>query len=209
MPFVLAWDVPMNGALAYIALFAVCFWSVDMSMMFFTAYVGKGGKIISQPHQLAKHYIQTWFSLDCAMVVSDWVSIYLFFFGGDQDGVELLRLFRLSKIGRGLRALGMLRLVHAMQKVEQQVETMSDTALLAVQVFRMLAGVLLAAHIISCAWYAISVWIPSDTGLRWVDLTLEVGDGYIIFLDSGYFFQYVVAFNWTPRSTPTLALGQD
>ena len=50
-------------------------------------------------------------------------------------------------------------------------------------------------HLISCAWVAIGFHAPSDTGMRWMDLSVLSGEQ--VFRDTSLLYQYLTAMHWS------------
>ena len=74
IPFVLAWDVPIEGFMMLASWVSVGFWSFDLCMNFVTGFY-RGGDLVMAPTETARHYISTWFLPDAAVVICDWASM--------------------------------------------------------------------------------------------------------------------------------------
>jgi len=85
--------------------FTQIFWNVDIVATFFVGYYNHG-KLVMDPHKIAKRYLSSWFVFDLMVVTLDWV---LFIIG--QGSESTAGIFRLGRSFRSLRFMRIFKLV--------------------------------------------------------------------------------------------------
>ena len=100
VPFVLAWNLPVDGYLAVFTWCTVSYWTLDIVLNFFTGYQVKG-EVEMRLSKVARHYLRTSFSIDCVIVVCDWASTLASLVVGYNDEARGLRLLRVAKVQQG------------------------------------------------------------------------------------------------------------
>ena len=100
---------------------------------------------------------------------------------------EGLKMLRFVKLSRFIRMATVLRSFRVFQRLEEHLEAiLSDSFVLAKKTLYVVCGFALLKHIICCSWFAVGIFVDSDTDARWTDL----------FLESGKVYQYVSSFHW-------------
>lgn len=219
-PFILAWDVPLKGWLM-VGMWVTCaFWTGDMCLTLRTGY-WHHGNLEMRPPCIVRHYVKTWLLPDFILVAGDWTSnILTILFSGENSshsarGVTLLRL---SKAGKLIRVLGVIRMVKLSELFERLSFLNGGTHDVFVQIPQLFILIIWVNHVIGCIWFAIGRSAPSDTGLHWLDAQIagfKTQEGEIVkatYRDAEVGFQYTTAFHWaltqmTPGSMQVHALS--
>uniref|UniRef100_A0A7S2VR36 Ion transport domain-containing protein n=1 Tax=Zooxanthella nutricula TaxID=1333877 RepID=A0A7S2VR36_9DINO len=187
IPYLLAWDIPLEGALMVLAFHSASFWTVDMLINFFTGYY-EGAELVMSLRQTAFRYCKTWLLPDAIVLLCDWTSLIVTV-ATDEPKQSGTQLARFAKIGRFLRIIGMMRMVRLMRTLEDLANKyLSEVSQICVRISTLFVCILWAAHILSCMWYAVGTSDVSDTGRHWPD--------EVPFLDVGREYQYWVSLHW-------------
>mmetsp|Transcript_74658 Transcript_74658/g.228436 ORF Transcript_74658/g.228436 Transcript_74658/m.228436 type:complete len:950 (-) Transcript_74658:81-2930(-) len=210
LPYLLAWDVPIVGWLEVSGWTTAAYWCIDVVLAFHTGFF-EGGELKMNPRSIRIRYATTWFVPDAAVIVSDWVSLALVNVAGDSSG-RGVKMLRFAKLGRMLRIVGMMRMFRVVRIFEDMAQRHSTAGnRLTFNMLTLLSGMLWVAHILTCMWFAVGKFGPTDTGARWVDnffVTISdygpEGSARASYLETSNFYQYMVAFHW---ATGQIALG--
>mmetsp|Transcript_13362 Transcript_13362/g.31321 ORF Transcript_13362/g.31321 Transcript_13362/m.31321 type:complete len:1132 (+) Transcript_13362:28-3423(+) len=185
IPAVLAWDMKTEGVIGALMWLTLAFWSVDIVVNFFKGY-HFAGELVKDQVEVAGHYLRTYFFPDLCIVLADWISVLMaevFRDGSSQFGG--VKLFRIAKVGRLLRVVGMIRILKYAKVLDDLVDRwLSGTGYIALRMVGIVMALLWFNHLMACTWYSIGVHGPTDTGLRWLDsdpTTLEHGFAYEYF----------------------------
>jgi len=170
-----------------------CFWTIDMPMSFLAAYNVKG-VLETRMSRIARTYLRSWFVPDLLVIVADWASFIFSFEGGPVDAA---RIGKLMRIGRILRVLRLMRIVKFMMILNNFQEVFSsDNIIAALDLAKLLAGVIMIVHCIACGWYYTG-WTCIDVCERtW----LRDGPQDLVTGPPTFSALYLVCFHW--------ALGQ-
>lgn len=193
IPYMLAWEVAIEGFFLWFSLFTCTFWSLDIMMNFSRGFQNHGESEM-RPGKIVAHYLRTWFVLDISIVICDWLSIS--FIAASETAPTSLKLIRFAKVGRLLRVAGLLRMIRFAKTTEELLDRyIVEEVKVAFKTLSIFFAILWLTHIISCCWYFIGCCGPSDTGGRWLELPASSGDPPT-FLKSNDVFKYVTAFHW-------------
>eukprot|EP00929_Paragymnodinium_shiwhaense_P018796 TRINITY_DN13020_c0_g1_i1.p1 TRINITY_DN13020_c0_g1~~TRINITY_DN13020_c0_g1_i1.p1 ORF type:complete len:398 (-),score=67.22 TRINITY_DN13020_c0_g1_i1:189-1382(-) len=81
------------------------FWTFDVFMSLITGVV-KEGQVVMDPRFILRRYLVTWFALDMAVVIPDWVTTIMGLLAGEDDnGNNVGKSLRVLRIGRTARLL--------------------------------------------------------------------------------------------------------
>ncbi|XP_026171102.1 potassium voltage-gated channel subfamily H member 6 [Mastacembelus armatus] len=134
---------------------------VDIGINLRTTYVDQNDEVVTQPSQIAKHYIKGWFPIDLFAAMP--FDLLIFRSGSD----EMATLTSLLKTAR------LLRLVRVARKLDRYSEY--GAAVL----FLLMCTFVLIAHWLACIWYAIGFVERPYTETGWLDnLAEQLGKAY-------------------------------
>uniref|UniRef100_A0A3Q4HD64 Potassium voltage-gated channel subfamily H member 7-like n=1 Tax=Neolamprologus brichardi TaxID=32507 RepID=A0A3Q4HD64_NEOBR len=134
---------------------------VDIIINLRTTYVDQNDEVVTQPSQIAKHYIKGWFPIDLFAAIP----FDLLIFRSSSD--EMATLTSLLKTAR------LLRLVRVARKLDRYSEY--GAAVL----FLLMCTFVLIAHWLACIWYAIGFVERPYTETGWLDnLAEQLGKAY-------------------------------
>ncbi|KAM9426559.1 voltage-gated inwardly rectifying potassium channel KCNH6 [Pholidichthys leucotaenia] len=134
---------------------------VDIIINLRTTYVDQNDEVVTQPTQIAKHYIKGWFPIDLFAAIP----FDLLIFRSSSD--EMATLTSLLKTAR------LLRLVRVARKLDRYSEY--GAAVL----FLLMCTFVLIAHWLACIWYAIGFVERPYTETGWLDnLAEQLGKAY-------------------------------
>jgi hypothetical protein len=191
IPWMLAWDIALEGFLMYVAWFTAVFWTLDIALSFVTA-INKNGELISEPCEIIRSYVRGWFVLDCIICTCDWASIVIL-------SSPSWRSLRFARATRLLRLTSLARLAKIFQIVSQLLdEFLPDEMLTTTQFMRCFLNTLVIAHFASCLWWLIGRAGPTDTGWNWIQQSPM--DGELTFAEESTSYQYAVCLHWAVSS---------
>ncbi|XP_038592483.1 potassium voltage-gated channel subfamily H member 6 [Micropterus salmoides] len=134
---------------------------VDIVINLRTTYVDQNDEVVTQPSQIAKHYIKGWFPIDLFSAVP--FDLLIFRSGSD----EMATLTSLLKTARLLR----------MVRVARKLDRYSEYG--AAVLFLLMCTFVLIAHWLACIWYAIGFVERPYTETGWLDnLAEQLGKSY-------------------------------
>ena len=110
IPYVLAWNVPIEGGLLVFSFVTALIWTCDVIRNFFMG-TAIGGKVELRLAVVARRYLRTWFSLDLTTVICDWLSLIASVVLDFARDSQFLRFVRISKAGRLVRICALFRLL--------------------------------------------------------------------------------------------------
>eukprot|EP00928_Gymnodinium_smaydae_P044320 TRINITY_DN29572_c0_g1_i2.p1 TRINITY_DN29572_c0_g1~~TRINITY_DN29572_c0_g1_i2.p1 ORF type:complete len:760 (-),score=150.42 TRINITY_DN29572_c0_g1_i2:245-2524(-) len=140
--------------------FARLFWTVDLVINFFTSYFKEDGRLETNPRNVARRYLRSWFPTDLFVVASDWAEVLFFAFS------DVLSMVRFGKVARTVRVLRMIRLVRAFKvggvlgSIMQK--AFSERVLLFVEILKAVFCVITVAHLMACSWCGLGLNAPVD-----------------------------------------------
>ena len=149
-----------------------------MVLGFFTGCESDVGLELELRHT-ARHYIRTRFAIDFVVVLYDWTAAVvdqLSVGGGDFTQTStVLRTVKLQRLFRLFRAMRMIGVVSwFFDHLDLRLGASSGMVVVVCRVFIFLLFTWLN-HLISCAWLCLGFHGPSDTGMRWIDLSAQTG----------------------------------
>jgi len=181
-PYVAVFDEDGAGVMGRMALTAACFWSLDFCLGFYTGFYFKG-ELNTDVHAIVWNYATGWCIPNLAILVFDWTSILT----TTTNDTRILKMLRLVKVFR------LMRLMRLVDKVSVWC-ALSRRGRTALQVLKLIAGVLIYNHFVSCVWLFIGIHAVTDTGFHWLDY--QVG-GQSTLVDMSDRYKYVTALHWT------------
>jgi len=195
-PFVLAWDVAVEGWLLSFAFLVAVFWSTEMTTSFLTGYHLRGETRNSQP-EAAMHYMRTGFLVDICLVAIDWTNVILSSLGKVGSELRIIKVFRFLKVVR------VARLFSLIGKIPIWRVPLVAAAAQHMIFVKLVIGTLLGNHILACGWHFMGQEGQTDTERLWgrdvpmhdclEPTTCErhpIGDFPVL-------YQYVTALHWT------------
>eukprot|EP00928_Gymnodinium_smaydae_P086407 TRINITY_DN7049_c0_g1_i3.p1 TRINITY_DN7049_c0_g1~~TRINITY_DN7049_c0_g1_i3.p1 ORF type:complete len:642 (-),score=54.16 TRINITY_DN7049_c0_g1_i3:802-2727(-) len=126
------------------------FWTVDVCLSFNCGYVDHLGDVVMDRRLIALKYLKTWFFIDFAAVLSNWIFMVIGNASGQQRSawvgqvlsvLRAMRLLRLQKLYRVLRAF------------EQRLN--SSFALMVFHSWKLFLALGYFIHLQACVWYLI------------------------------------------------------
>uniref|UniRef100_A0A3Q4MMQ9 Potassium voltage-gated channel subfamily H member 7-like n=1 Tax=Neolamprologus brichardi TaxID=32507 RepID=A0A3Q4MMQ9_NEOBR len=132
---------------------------VDIIINLRTTYVDQNDEVVTQPSQIAKHYIKGWFPIDLFAAIPFDLLIFR-----STSKVFILNLLKTARL---------LRLVRVARKLDRYSEY--GAAVL----FLLMCTFVLIAHWLACIWYAIGFVERPYTETGWLDnLAEQLGKAY-------------------------------
>jgi len=199
IPYMLAFDVALDGVLYTLTMMSCIFWTVDIGMTFCTG-VYDGQHVDMRPWEVAKRFARTMLVPDLMMASCNWLSLAVANMSDDRSGSSSFRIVRFAQAGKLLRVTGMLRAMRMFRIFEELLDhLLPDIYQVLLKCTYVVLGVAWINHLIGCLWYAIGRSGHSDTGLRWTEMTVQSqADGVVLdFMETGRVFQYITAFHWS------------
>jgi len=178
-PYVVVMDLNLVGLLRVFAIVAACFWTIDFLVGFQTGFYVRG-ELNTKHKAIVSNYLKTWCIPNLLFLAFDWMSM----FGG--SGTQALKVVRLVKVFR------LARLIRLVDKLSTWC-SLSPFSRTALQVSKIVFGVLIYNHFVSCLWLFIGRRVQSDTGEGWLDYLVE-GEPLS---EQSFKYQYVTSFHWT------------
>lgn len=192
LPLSLAWDwhqgtdEPGSLFLLVVFLLSLLFWSVDICMNLNTAFYQRGFLVFSR-WEILKHYLQTWFIIDVAVVTLDYVTLGNYIADAERSSLgQLMRSMRVVRAFRLVRLLKMARFDDLMQEIAAS--TGRQWIMLVVAIINSAVAILLVAHVMTCFWYFVGRQVENEGRQSW--LSLEGAN------DKDPFTQYLHAFRY-------------
>jgi len=180
-PYVAVFDEE-SPMIANMTLFAAAFWTLDFILGFCIGYHNKG-ELVSDWSAIVKNYVASWCVPNLAILAFDYTSI-LSTAGND---TRLLKMLRLIKVFRLVRLLRLVDKISVWCALSRRGRT-------ALQVLKLISGVLTYNHFVACVWLFIGTNAASDTGGHWLDYMVS---GSIPLSELSDRYQYVTALHWT------------
>eukprot|EP00971_Amphidinium_carterae_P199525 3959880-Amphidinium_carterae.1 len=120
IPVILAWNL-QGTIFTMLAYCTSLFWTLDILLSCFTGYY-EGGELEMRPARIARHYLRTWFPLDGAVIVIDWMGVLVQVTGAAPNLGILELSVRMLKLSRILRILSLLRMFQLSYRFENLVD---------------------------------------------------------------------------------------
>eukprot|EP00811_Abedinium_folium_P029242 NODE_458_length_3028_cov_12.264736.p1 GENE.NODE_458_length_3028_cov_12.264736~~NODE_458_length_3028_cov_12.264736.p1 ORF type:complete len:743 (+),score=139.82 NODE_458_length_3028_cov_12.264736:195-2231(+) len=164
IPFNQAFSPPANWFSTGMDWVTLVFWTLDMCQGFFLGYFQKG-EYINTNLKVLRHYLTSWFIVDCIVVIPDWVTKIL----DDADNEAYGDIGKIVKGARAVRAIRLLRLL----KLRRLVHTMydmieSEHTFIFVNLLKLLGSVLVLNHLIACLWYLLGSYGVNEDLSNWI-----------------------------------------
>jgi len=188
IPYMLGFDVPLEGWWVQQLLFMACFWTLDMCWSFVQGFE-RDGALINDAKMIRLHYLKTDFPLDIFVIILDWTTVTLLQFTQLEVVARVLRLMRMS----GLLRLQKLTKIVVLHLLTADVDAFRSVSLIILVILGILV---LLNHFQTCVWAYVGKHATSDTGAHWVDRTVEVGTGFVPFDDLNTVYKYTSVFHW-------------
>merc|ERR1719434_403139 len=171
-PVNFAFDLQATAALILMDWSVALFWSLDISLNFFTGFHSKGLVEMRSCH-IAIRYIRTWLIPDVCIVMTDWIVVFVLLQA--QQEMSLAGLARVAKTTRTLRILKVLKFFrivrlakinHVMASIfvyikSETLRTSCNIALLLVIL------IVVVNHYVGCGWYFIGT--TSQNQVNWLE----------------------------------------
>mmetsp|Transcript_56370 Transcript_56370/g.132168 ORF Transcript_56370/g.132168 Transcript_56370/m.132168 type:complete len:1057 (+) Transcript_56370:78-3248(+) len=203
IPFLLAWDMVFEGAIQFISVCTVVFWTFDVSVNMLTA-ITVDGRLQKNLGMIFRSYLRTWLVLDLTIVVSDWGSMILTRFFADENSKTggSVKILRLAKLSRLVRILAMFRILKFVRVMEDFLDrTAAEGYRLAIKIVAILMVIAWVTHMISCGWFAVGR-LPSDTGLHWTD-----SNSFLDISSEEPVYQYFASLHWAVAQVTLGSMG--
>mmetsp|Transcript_100626 Transcript_100626/g.290653 ORF Transcript_100626/g.290653 Transcript_100626/m.290653 type:complete len:862 (-) Transcript_100626:183-2768(-) len=166
------------------------FWTVDFPMCFVCGFTRKDGSTELSLPKVAKHYIRTWMALDIVVILLDWIIWALDVGAQAGSAARSVKVLRATRLARMLRMLRVYRLAVLSNKYMPFLRyvTRSMGTRLALEIVKVMLGMLLVNHIIACLWHFVANFPGSVEGGDVVDnwlthndvVSLQVTDTYVL-----------------------------
>ena len=155
IPFRIAFEVPITEALFWIDLSFDFFFLVDMVVNARTGYHTSVGMFVVDDWLVLRNYLLGWFTIDLlsTLPIDTIVGAYL---GSVNSDALVLRSVKLVRVLRLFRLLKLARLFK-LRKALSAMEGFWAVNPGFLRVIRLMAEVMLMAHLLACAWY----WVPT------------------------------------------------
>jgi len=181
IPYVLAWDLNLEGWLYALSCLVVAFWSTDMIFNFLCGYISEGS-VVMNVRQIGKQYLKRGFVVDFTALTMEAVDLVVGTIqrrGDSADESRSLKVFkalRFVKVARLARIVAKLREgllsriqsgmaywihVHGLANFQHSLNFMA-------LIFKLLFVIAWLGHIGSCLWYALERSY-SDQDVTWQD----------------------------------------
>lgn len=150
LPLRFAFNYPADGLLFYMEIIVSLSFGIDIFLNFRTAYKHER-KLITDPKQIARRYLKTWF-------IPDLLATIPFFLipGTFGDSAKTLRIFRLFQLNRLIKLTGISKLMKTWQSSHSV-----NPAMFRLTFFVFFISI--AAHWIACGWILIGAVDPKLT----------------------------------------------
>jgi len=158
------------------------FWTFDIPFTFLTGFITSSGDIVMDFTIIARTYLKTWFPLDVALVLLDWLE-FLFMSSYAAQAGRAGKATRVLRVVRMLRLLRVARLREVVAIILERIH--SERILLAIDILKIIFILLSTAHIMGCFWYGIG---NIDGEYTWVTNAAMQ--------DEALFLRYFISLHW-------------
>lgn len=182
-PVMLAFPIPLVWCFIWMDWATTLYWATDMLVNFRLAYYTKGGVLVTAQSRISWKYVTTWFPFDFALLVCDAVSLVRI------QHSQVLRfgaLFRTLRILRFLRLLRLAKLKSMIHEIRMRID--SQYLFLVMSMVQHVVIIVVANHLVACAWYGIGS-TERDDGKSWV---VEHD-----FRDASVIYCYLTSLHWS------------
>mmetsp|Transcript_168732 Transcript_168732/g.542249 ORF Transcript_168732/g.542249 Transcript_168732/m.542249 type:complete len:861 (+) Transcript_168732:93-2675(+) len=178
------WDIISDDIVALPIMVAkASYWTVDIPLTFFVGFYVNGVLELSCG-KTAKNYLSSWLLMDLCLVVLDWTLV-----GFQMDASAALmsiRALRMLRLLRFVRLVRLWKLNSIFRKLVASIK--SEYALILLDVSEILVVMIMACHLMACAFYALGMLAYSEDEEGWINFYFKEGDTV------GY--RYATALHW-------------
>lgn len=198
IPVILAWDIDLEGVLLGFSLFTSTFWAADVVVSVRSGFYYEGGDVEMRPWFVLRRYLAGPFLIDAAILLADWLSLVSIFTAGTVGTSEGFTLIRIGKATRILRIFALLRMVRLARVTDDLLDRyVSHELRLGMRIIMILLAFMWINHMISCLWFALGRYSPSDTGTRWTSGEVSVGNTSYVYDGESRLYQYATSLHWS------------
>lgn len=146
---------PTNFFTVFMDWFGLIYWTLNIGASLLVGYV-KHGETVMDPWRIFLNYVRTWFIVDLAVIVPDWMFLITTAVEssastsnklGNMKIVGLLRLIRIARLVR------LLKLRRVMDHINELID--SEICAITCNIVQMIALLLTINHLIGCCWFFI------------------------------------------------------
>lgn len=143
---------------------ALLFWTLDVIFSFFTGYY-HNGQLILDYWKIAINYLSTWFILDCAVIIPEWLTML------GSDSFSYAGIGRALRLGKAMRVVRLLRVLKLRRIIDACLEYIeSEFTFLVISLLRLLFFIILLNHVIACLWYLIGKESLAGQIVNWIEV---------------------------------------
>lgn len=143
---------------------ALLFWTLDVIFSFFTGYY-HNGQLILDYWKIAINYLSTWFILDCAVIIPEWLTML------GSDSFAYAGIGRALRLGKAMRVVRLLRVLKLRRIIDACLEYIeSEFTFLVISLLRLLFFIVLLNHVIACLWYLIGKESLAGEIVNWIEV---------------------------------------
>lgn len=152
MPFIaaFAYQEAFGNPLSTMSTVTMAFWTADLFVSMLTGFQN-GTQVIVAPKLVLMNFFKGWAFLDVGLVSMDW---FFFLYEGSAAGASRLgRSIRTLRFMRTLRLVRLWKLRRILNDIQDHINT--ETLAISVGIIKIIMCLLLANHLVACAWYAV------------------------------------------------------
>jgi hypothetical protein len=160
-----------------------CFFFVDILVIFNSSYHDDDFNIVEDRKQIAKQYLQGWFTLDLLAIMPFDVLIQSGSDNNFQDFARIIRLGRMSKLIKMMRLLRILKIVKERSKLLKYLNEILKIGLGFERLVFFIIIFFIMAHFLTCIWVISTQFtgsiIQTDDGFTTMNFEgtwMELGD---------------------------------
>ncbi|CAJ1395504.1 unnamed protein product [Effrenium voratum] len=177
-----AFDWPRSIFQDFMDWTALMFWTGDVIFSFFTGYY-HNGQLVLNYRKIALQYLSTWFILDLAVIVPEWLTM------AGSDSLHYAGIGRALRLGKAMRVVRLLRVLKLRRILDAMLEYIeSEFTFLVISLLRLLFFIVLLNHVIACLWYLIGKESNIAGNVNWI----QTG-GY---LQEDATYKYTTSLHW-------------
>eukprot|EP00811_Abedinium_folium_P002270 NODE_1207_length_2560_cov_11.656391.p1 GENE.NODE_1207_length_2560_cov_11.656391~~NODE_1207_length_2560_cov_11.656391.p1 ORF type:complete len:557 (-),score=106.65 NODE_1207_length_2560_cov_11.656391:661-2331(-) len=164
IPFSQAFSPPATWFSIAMDWLTLIFWTIDMCQGFFLGYF-ENGEYVNNNLKVVRHYLTSWFIVDCIVVVPDWVTKAMPSDGNEAYG-DIGKILKGARAVRSIRLLRLLKLQRLIHKMYDMIE--SEHTFIFVNLLKLLGSVLVLNHLIACLWYLLGRYGVDENMSNWI-----------------------------------------
>lgn len=177
-------EPPVFTAMLIMDWITLIFWSLNIPATLTVGYI-KDGATIMDRKRIFWHYLRTWFLVDVAALVPDWIySVQSLHDMGTAEYYKLSRVFRVQKTMRLLRLAKVRALLDTLRDLFD-----SEAKSIIANIISMLFLLLVINHFIACAWFLVSKLTGNADRDSWIT--------HYNFDRASWGEKYLVSFHWS------------